>query len=132
MKTLNEMNIGDIKNRLKLANNSLPVYFDFCECVPTTIDSWRGNYEEPAIGWAASGYSGKGEAPTAQQFLDELKLATSGISYQGWHGGEYVYTDEAQLYVDNPGDCTRTKIIAIEILNDRVILHTDCNRFEQD
>jgi len=118
------INIGDIKTRLKSASGDLPVYFDFCECVPTNINSWRGNYAEPAIGWSPSGYSGNGKPPTVAQFLDELEMATSGRLYSGWHGDTFSYTDNNQLYVDNYGDSTSTKIMGIEVCESRVILHT--------
>jgi hypothetical protein len=118
------MNIGTIKKYLSVADETLPVYFDFCGCVPTEIGSWRGIYAEPAIGWDSTGYSGGAKAPTVKEFLAELNLATSGKVYKGWKGGEFTYDDTNILHVDNRGDNTSTEIIAVEIGEYEVTIHT--------
>ena len=118
------MKIKTIKNLLSLADKNIPVIFDFCGCVPTTVSSWRGVYREPAIGWAATGYSGGGDQITVEEFLAELEKATSGKVYIGWKGGEFTYTNENTLHVDNPGEWTSTEITAVEVGEYSVILHT--------
>ena len=118
------MDIKTIKKYLAAAKAETPVYFDFCNCVPTGISSWRGIYSEPAIGWSPTGYSGSGEAPTVKDFLDELGVATSGKIYTGWKGGGYSYNEDDTLHVDNRGESTNTEIISVEIGEYQVILHT--------
>jgi hypothetical protein len=118
------MNIGTIKKYLAAADETLPVYFDFCGCVPTEIGSWRGVYAEPAIGWAATGYSGDGKALTVKEFVAELNLATSGKIYTGWKGGDFTYNDHHVLHVDNRGESTNTEIIAVEVGEYDVTIHT--------
>lgn len=119
------MNIKTLLVNLELADPNLPVYFDFCSCVPVNINSWRGVYAEPAIGWQPTGYSGDGEEITVEQFIEVLKHAAySGAYYLGWKGGEYIYNENSELHVDNPGDCTHTDISHIEINDYRVIICT--------
>jgi hypothetical protein len=109
---------------LEQSKSEHPVYFDFCDCIPTKISSWRGVYSDPAIGWFPSGYSGDEKAPTVQEFLAELSTATSGKIYTGWKGGEFSYNDGHTLHVDNWGDSTNTEIIAVELGEYYVTLHT--------
>jgi len=119
------MIIGLLKENLKLAKEDFPVYFDFCNCVPTSIDSWRGIYAEPSLGWdTPAPYSGFGRPLTVKQLLDELVKATSGEVYHGWKGGEYKYHDNHKLHIDNPGCSTDTVITYVEITGWCVILHT--------
>lgn len=118
------MNIGDVKHMLRRADPNHNVYFSFAACVPTTVQSWRGVYAEPAIGWEPSGHSGAGVAPTVAALLEELEKATDGRKYSGWKGGEFAYRDSDTLHVDNPGDCTNTEISRVELQDWRVILHT--------
>lgn len=120
------MIILDIKNQLKAAKPDTRVYFDFCQCVPTRVDSWRGIYAEPALGWSPSGYSKSGPVkyPTVGDLLIELDRATSGDIFCGWKGGEYAYSDNDTLHVDNPGDCTYTDITSIKVSKWEVVIHT--------
>jgi len=118
------MNIGQIKEELKKADPTHSVYFSFACCAPTTVNSWRGIYAEPAIGWAPTGYSGTADAPTVSVLLKELEDATDGREYTGWKGGEYRYRDSHPLHVDNPGDSTYTKIERVELKAWCVVLHT--------
>ena len=43
------MNIGSIKRMLQGVGEDKDVYFDFCDCVPTEIHSWRGIYAQPPV-----------------------------------------------------------------------------------
>ncbi len=115
------MDIGKIKAKLRNAPQEAEVVFDFGGCSPTTVDSWRGIYAEPSIGWQKT-YP----RPTVADFLAELEEGTSGRTYYGWKGGEYSYTDSDTLHVDNPGEYTCTEITHITIHGEwQVMLHTE-------
>ena len=105
MKTINE-----VIEKLKQANPENDVFFSPLRLVPTTVDSWRGIYAEPALGWEAAGYSGNGKAPTVATLLAELEKSIDGREYQGWKGGEYTYRGNSPLHIDNPGESTNTEI----------------------
>jgi hypothetical protein len=118
------MSIAAVMAELKTAKPDANVYFDFGGCVPTRVDSWRGSYAEPAIGWEPSGYTGNGKPPTVTDLMAELERATDGREYSGWKGGEYSYSDSNTLHVDNCGDSTHTEIVRVEVDDWRVVLHT--------
>jgi len=125
------MKIKEIIEALEsVEDTTKPVIFDFCSCVPTKIDSWRGIYAEPAIGWEPTGYSSKTKdrhfvKVTVDALLIELKHAISGVEYTGWKGGEFLYDGDSILHVDNPGDCTNTEISAVKELSYYVVLCTE-------
>jgi len=102
------------------------VYLDFARCVPTSVESWRGIYAEPALGWKPGGYSGSvKEYPTVASMIAELEMAIDGREYTAWKGGEYSYNGSETLHIDNPGDCTNTEIVRVEVKEwGEVILHT--------
>ena len=123
------MTIKQVIEKLKTAKQDHRVYFSPLWCVPTTVDSWRGIYAEPALGWQPSGYSGNvNEYPTAGSLIAELQKATDGKNYIGWKGGEYSYSGGDTLHIDNPGDCTNTEIKSIEVNDYQVIIHIEHDR----
>lgn len=118
------MTIAELLSDLRKAKPDAQVYFDFCRCVPTTVDSSRGDYSKPALGWASTSYSGDGKAPTVQDLIAELERSTDGRSYTGWKGGDYRYSTRHTICVDNPGDWTSTELVRVEDDEWQVILHT--------
>ena len=54
---MNKYTINSLIKELKIFKLDSYVYFDFCECVPSCINSYRGIYTEPALGWRPTGYS---------------------------------------------------------------------------
>ncbi len=120
------MNIKQVIEKLKQAPADHRVYFSPLRCVPTTVDSWRGIYAEPALGWEPSGYSGNvKEYPTVASLIAELERAIDGRIYTGWKGGEYSYTENHTLHIDNPGDCTSTEIKEITVGEYQVVIHLE-------
>lgn len=122
------MTIGELKGILTSIEDKFKhVKFNFCNCRPTTINSWRGVYAEPALGWTPTGYSAPDSETkhyiTVQELIVELERGTSGV-YSGWKGGDYYYYDHSPLHIDNPGDCTRTEIASVEEKQFSVIIHT--------
>jgi hypothetical protein len=118
------MTIDDLLYDLRKAKPDAVVMFDFCNCAPTTIGSWRGIYAEPALGWIATGYSGKGKTPTVADLIAELERAIDGREYTGWKGGEFRYTGSDTLHIDNNGESTNTELVRAENDDWRVVLHT--------
>lgn len=110
---------------LKTATPTARVYFSFCKCVPTTIDSWRGIYAEPALGWSPAGYTKNIVTyPTVSTLISELEKGIGGEFYDGWKGGSYSYTGDEELHIDNPGDYTRTKIESVAIKSQYEVIIT--------
>ncbi len=106
------------------------VQYDFGTAIPTTLDSWRGAYDELALGYKLTGYDNHEEHMSeirAGAFLAELKSAL-GKPFTGWKGGDYTMTEKTPVWVANPGDAGNTGIISV--LDDGwrlVILTGFCN-----
>lgn len=122
------MTINELLAELKKAPNTCRVIYDFCNCIPTTLNSYRGNYKLPGLGWKGTGRgSGEDELSSVYvwQLIQQLELAISGkVTFNGWKGGEYCYTGEEQLYIDNWGDTSGTLLSNISYDEYTVILHT--------
>jgi hypothetical protein len=140
------MTIYALLHDLRKAKPDAIVMFDFCNCVPTTVGSWRGVYAEPALGWIATGYSGNGHAlavtlarelgvrematptnglaPTVNDLITELERSIDGREFTGWKGGEFRYSGNNTLHIDNSGDVTNTGLVRVQDHDWRVMLHT--------
>ena len=119
-----QMSLGDLIDALEaLPDQSQSVEFDFCGVAPTTINSSRGWYAQPALGWAPTGYSGEAQSPTVSDLVRELELALTK-TYEGWKGGDYRYSRSSPLWVDNPGDWSETFVTGVDDSRYAVILKT--------
>ena len=120
-----QMTIGEIMEKIKYGgltygddNQPKVVQFDFGTAVPTDVDSWRGSYDCPQIGYRLTGYDSDSDKDsiTAEQFLKELELGISGRVYTGWKGGDFTYSEDDGLWVSNSGNASGTVII--DVIND--------------
>lgn len=124
------LTINDLIARLKAFEPDKRVRFEFCDSIPTRIASSRGYYDRPALGWSPSGYSfrpfNKEQYPicTVESLIHELDEAISGKMFCGWKGGEYYYSGDEPLYVDNDGDWTATRIVSVKLIDYTVVLIT--------
>ena len=59
----------------------------------------------------------------------EIEKVLSGFVYHGYKGGEYTYTEENTLHVDNYGRYTETEIVKVEVTSYCVYLHTAREEF---
>lgn len=118
------LSLGELIDRLSIIDPTRKVEFDFCGVVPTNISSSRGDYSHPALGWAPSGYSGPGKAPSVGELVEALRKGI-GAPYEGWKGGTYYYTRPSPLWVDNRGDWSATRIVGVETDGSYVVLVTE-------
>lgn len=116
------MTIGELLRNLRMAKPDVSVRYDFCGMFPTTVDSSRGDYARPALGWACP--DDLDNYPTVADLIVELEKAVDGRLYHGYKGGEYVYTTGSQLCVDNWGQWTSTELRYVSVDDYEVILHT--------
>lgn len=83
------------------------VYYDFCSAIPTTLNSFRGYYEELALGYVHQGQM------TAKDLLSKLKTAI-GKSFTGWKGGNFIMTESTPIWVANSGHVDFTGIVGVK------------------
>ncbi|MDD4931820.1 MAG: hypothetical protein PHG66_06795 [Candidatus Colwellbacteria bacterium] len=125
------MKIGDLIKELKKGKPFQQVYFDFGGCFPTDVDSWRGVYAEPALGWTnrAIDFHTKFTPPMVSQLITRLEEAVNGKEFEGYKGGKFKYTKGAEIHIDNYGECTHTEIESVEHYEYVTIIKT---KYEED
>jgi len=122
------MRLGQVIKQLETADPSISVRYDF-GCVPTSVDSWRGAYAEPALGWVTR--NEVMEAPSVELLLRDLK-GVFRKTYHGYKGGEYRYTQKNRLHIDNYGHSSGTEIAWIEVGEYEVVIHTQEEEYTRD
>lgn len=95
------------KDRIKEGSEEATVRFDFEYLHPKFLDSWRGAYNELALGFEESG-----DEPTVTEFTQMLKAAI-GKTFTGWKGGEFTMSEHTPVWVANPGNSGSTAVIDI-------------------
>lgn len=123
---MDQLTLGQVIDVLeRVDDKSRGVAFDFAATAPTRVRSYRGYYDQPALGWAATGYSGSHQPPSVADLITELRGAV-GRTFEGWKGGDYTYDFDSPLWVDNPGDCNGTYITGADTEGYYVVLKTEC------
>ncbi len=117
--TLGEMIIA-VERASKTAEEESYVEFDFCYTSPDGIDSYRGFYDELALGWQVLEYP---DEVFINDFLGLLKSAV-GRTFGGWKGGDYVMTKDTPVWVDNPGESSSTAVIGVKDYGYKIMILT--------
>ncbi len=116
---MKQLTIGQLIDRLESCPEEQPVGFDFGYFHPTTGHSFRGNYEQFAIGYK-SGYPG----PTVATVLGMLRAAGAGQDFYGYKGGTFAMNSDTPVWVANENEGCQ---IAVENVTDEiamVVIHT--------
>ena len=107
------------------------ICYDFGTAIPTDLDSYRGSYNELALGYKLTGYDNDAKHLTELKAKDLLQHLKDGIGkkYTGWKGGEYTMSEDTPVWVANSGNAGSTAIVGI--LNDgwRLIILTAYVKF---
>ena len=104
----------------------LHVYFDFGRLVPTTFASYRGYYDQLALGYRDLDYST--EPIEIDSLINKAEIASESI-YTGWKGGEFKMYPSTKLWAANSGDDTGTKVVGVEFIDYEVIVRTYYERY---
>ena len=87
------------------------VVFDFEYLFPISLDSWRGSYEELAIGFEID--SSKDRSPMSLVAFHELLTSAIGGTYQGYKGGQFVMHKNTPVWVANYGNSGNTGVFDV-------------------
>jgi hypothetical protein len=104
-----QLTLGDVIDALERCERNSWVRYDFGNLVPDGLRSYRGYYEQLALGWREIG--GK-KAIIVSDLLQECKQAV-GLIFTGYKGGRYRMTRDTEIWVANYGHSTDTIITAI-------------------
>jgi hypothetical protein len=101
------MTLGQIIDVLKRKKQDDSVRFDFVYFHPKGIHSYRGYYDQLAIG-----YSNEGDDPTVAELLKMCEDA-DGKDFTGYKGGTYTMDRDTVVWVANPNESGGTAIVDI-------------------
>jgi hypothetical protein len=127
-----QLSLGELINEIekcgiqKNDGGDKEVCYDFGTAIPTDLDSYRGSYNELALGYKLTGYDNDAEHlkdVKAKDLLQHLKEAI-GKEYTGWKGGEYTMSKDTPLWVANSGNAGSTAILGVLDDGWRLILLT--------
>ena len=105
-----------------IQDKSKDVCFDVAPHIPRLFNSWRGAYEELALGYA-------NEPINVELFLYRARKA-NGQTYMGYKGGEYTMGRNTPIWVANYGDSEswddkRRGLVGVEEHGGEVVLNTE-------
>ena len=111
-----QITLGDTIKLLEEIPASKDAYveFDFCGLKPLGIHSWRGAFDELALGYTDDGDY---DSIRLSKFLEELKQAI-GKTYIGYKGGYFTMTKDAPLWVANYSYSDNTGVVGVHAIND--------------
>lgn len=103
------LTLGQFIEFLVSCDGDWRVYFEFGGMIPTNFNSYRGFYDQLALGFKSQSY---GEAPTVSSLLSEARSCVGKV-FTGYKGGNYTMDLHTELWVDNPGSSTSTMLVGI-------------------
>jgi hypothetical protein len=124
-----QLTIGETIAALKAVeyNNDADVRFDFGYFVPYRAESYRGFYNQLALGYGPHNPQKEWEKQsilkTPAKVIQELEGAI-GRTYEGYKGGDFVMRADTPLWVANRGDANETGVIGVRSVNYTVIIET--------
>lgn len=97
------------------------VYFDFEQSFPISINSWRGSYNELALGFENIHTN---EKPMKLTAFNNMMNEAIGKTFYGYKGGEFTMFEETPVWVDNYGKCGNRAVIDVVDTGERVLIIT--------
>jgi hypothetical protein len=107
MPHLDGLKLGELIDKLEKCYPECEVYFDFGDLRCGALGSYRGFYEDLALGFAEN--KNHPATETAGALLSSLRGAI-GASFIGYKGGDFRMTRDSAVWVANYGNTTSTVI----------------------
>lgn len=124
LSVLGVITLGELIRKLKKAKTDAKVRYDFCDLVPGELASYRGFYDQLALGWSERRHYASDAVPTAGSLLNHCEAAVDQI-FQGYKGGDFKMDADTAVWVDNWGEWTSTGIVGVKFpYESTVILRT--------
>jgi len=104
----------------------ISVKYDFGECYPTSLDSWRGSYVELALNYCDVGHHSTVPNPkmlNVLEFIEMLKDAI-GKTFEGYKGGDFLMEENTPVWVSNYGYASFSAVIDIKDEDCEIIIIT--------
>jgi hypothetical protein len=114
---VNQMTLGKMIDVLRRKDPKASVYLDFVHFRPKGIHSYRGYYDQIAIGYATD------VDPTVKDVLEMLEGAV-GQTFTGYKGGEYGMDWDTPVWIANHNESGSTAVTDIQDAGWRVRIVT--------
>ena len=111
---MERLNVGELievlggLQKTDVVDLPIKVFFDFAGFFPAELDSYRGYYEDLALGFTDE-YEKYTDIITIDELIAKLKESVNK-TYHGWKGGKYTMNSGTKLWVANSGNCGDTAI----------------------
>lgn len=103
----NPITLGELILLLKRCDKNKSVYFEFANLTPTIFKSYRGYYEQLALGYSEDGNMSVGELLNAAE-------GANGHQFEGYKGGTYVMDLLTPVWAAKYGRSNSTAIIGVK------------------
>jgi hypothetical protein len=114
----NHMTLGELTAALKRKDREADVTFGLDYFRPSCVDSYRGYYEDLAIG-----FSNNTDCTVAQ--LIAMLEAANGKTFTGWKGGQFTMDDDTAMWAANPGRTGSMAIVDVVEVGHQIWLKTE-------
>lgn len=119
------MTLGELREVIARAHPDDDVIFDQFGLVWNgVLDSWRGVYAMPAIGWRHPLDLVDAQPNAARDLLQVIDQALAGERFTGYKGGEYTFDRDSPVHVDRYGESTGTALVGVRLWPGKVWLIT--------
>ncbi len=105
----------------KVVDKSKHITFEFPGVYPSTFASYRGCYQDIALGYE-TGYSVGNHVDV--EIILKRAIECIDKSFEGWKGGTFLMDKSSTLWVSNQGECFGMCISGIEEKEYEVIIKT--------
>lgn len=114
---MDRLNLGQFVEALAEFDPAKTIQFDFGYFAPSRIHSWRGVYEQVALGYDTS-------VETTVEFVRGLARGAIGQFFTGYKGGSYLMRPETRLWVSQHDEANHTGIVRVTEHGHHVIINT--------
>jgi hypothetical protein len=102
---MHQLTLGELIAALEKEDQTLTVRYDFVHFAPAGIHSYRGYYDQLAIGYDHTEI-------TVAKLLNTCKLAV-GCTFTGYKGGNYKMDRNTRVWVANYNESGSTAIVGV-------------------
>lgn len=116
-----QMTLGQLIDVLERKDREMKVDYAFGYFSPTSFHSWRGAYEELAIGyqhWAEFGYD---KRPKVGKLLELATNADGGI-FTGYKGGDFTMSRDNRVWISNVDEACDCGIVDVMEANGNLVI----------
>jgi len=100
-----QLTLGQLIFLLSRCKPESTVRYDFARFTPKGLDSYRGYYEQLALGY--------GEEEITVETLLKICRDKVGATVTGYKGGEFDVGESTHVWMANWGDCHDTAIVGV-------------------